>query len=308
MSTHLVLIQALSPIHCGTGQAISGIDLPIAREKPTGIPLIPGSSIKGVLRAQPGGYDAAAEGKSEAKERHILAFGPDTDKASEHAGAVQFGDAHLLFLPVRSVRGTFAWVTSPYLLKRFARDAKECNLTWSPTSITEVIDKKALVTGKCLKVRVQTQEKVVFEDFDFEAQNSEQLTTFAKAFGASLFGEKEAADIKHFVDRVCVVSDDVMRVLSRVGMEVVARNRISNETKTVEKGALWTEEALPVESILSGLLVANAIKVTHPTRKEATKEATAEQLVEHVKSLCEGAIQLGGKATIGRGVCKMEVL
>ncbi len=38
MSARLLLLHALSPIHCGTGQSVSGIDLPIAREKATNIP------------------------------------------------------------------------------------------------------------------------------------------------------------------------------------------------------------------------------------------------------------------------------
>ncbi|MCS6900514.1 MAG: type III-B CRISPR module RAMP protein Cmr4 [Myxococcales bacterium] len=294
MSVHLLLLHALSPIHCGTGQAISGIDLPIAREKPTGIPLIPGSSIKGVLRAQPGGYDLIHD-KPKAKDIHLTAFGPEVENASEYAGAVQFGDAHLLFLPIRSVRGTFAWVTSPYLLRRFSRDLQERGLDRAPT--LDVQDREALVTGTRLVIQVQNQDRVVFEDFDFRTRASQELTTFARRFGEHLFGEQAQEEIRHFVDRVCVVNDDVFRVLARIGMEVVSRNRISNETRTVEKGALWTEEALPIESILVGLMV-----VTPVSRK-----FTENQLKDHVKGLCKGAIQLGGKATVGRGVCKAEV-
>src|SRR6185503_12686922 len=52
MITRLTLIHAMSPLHPGTGQSVGAIDLPIARERPTGIPLIPGSSIKGALRAR----------------------------------------------------------------------------------------------------------------------------------------------------------------------------------------------------------------------------------------------------------------
>lgn len=295
MSTHLLLVHALSPIHCGTGQAISGIDLPIAREKPTGTPLIPGSTLKGVLRAQPGGY-TVSNGKPEASKPHLAAFGPETANASDHAGGVQFGDVHLLFLPVRSVRGTFAWVTSPHLIRRFARDLAECNLDWAaPPSPTR--DSDALVTGDRLLVKIENKERVVFEDFDFDATKSEPLKKFATTIGQAIFGKDATGDVQHFADRVCVVADDVMRVLGRVGMEIVARNRINNETKTVEKGALWTEEALPIESVLTGLLV--------PTPVNGDDGAA---LVRHVKGLCRGPIQLGGKGTIGRGLCRVEVL
>ncbi len=292
MSSHLALIHALSPIHCGTGQAISGIDLPIAREKPTGTPLVPGSTLKGVLRAHPGGYQP----DETPKNIHLAVFGPITANASEYAGAVQFADAHLVFLPIRSVRGTFAWVTSPHLLRRLARDLRECKRDWKVPS-DDVQGNEALVASERLIVKIGSKERVVFEDFDFDASKSAELKTFAQSIGEALFGKDAKDEIQHFVDRVCIVGDDVMRVLDRVGMEVMARNSIKDDTKTVASGALWTEEALPTETILSGLLLAT------PVRGE-----DAATLVAHVKELCNGPIQLGGKATVGRGMCHVEVL
>ena len=43
-------IYTLTPTHCGTGQAAGAVDLPIAREAHTGLPLIPASSLKGIAR------------------------------------------------------------------------------------------------------------------------------------------------------------------------------------------------------------------------------------------------------------------
>lgn len=300
MSTHLILVHALSPLHCGTGQAVSGIDLPIAREKPTGIPLIPGSSLKGVLRAHPNGYELEPNDKKrQASVVHLAAFGPETENASEFAGAVQFGDAHLLFLPIRSVRGTFAWVTCPHILRRLARDVRGCNVGWSVPSVAALPDQEALVASKeRLGVKIQGKERIVFEDFDFSPRTAQELTAFAQGVGGSLYGKEAKEDVQHFVERVCVVSDDVFRVLGRVGMEVVARNRISNESKTVERGALWTEEALPAETILTGLLTTTVVR---PKPKE-------EEILAHVKALSKNPMQIGGKATVGRGVCKVEVL
>jgi len=94
-----------------------------------------------------------------------------------------------------------------------------------------------------------------------------------------------------------------MHVLLRLGMEVTTRNRIDSETKTVAKGALWTEEALPVESVLVGCLATQTV-----ARGKSRQRYSEEQLIEHVRSLCGRAIQIGGKASIGRGVCRMEVL
>lgn len=96
------LIRALSPLHAGTGQAAGIVDLPIARYKATGIPFVPGSSIKGVRR------DARRARAEEDSPELLAVFGPDTANAGEHAGALVVGDARLLALPVRSFRGTFA--------------------------------------------------------------------------------------------------------------------------------------------------------------------------------------------------------
>ena len=105
MKTQPFLLHALSPIHAGTGHAVDVIDLPIARQRATGIPFVPGPSIKGVLRESHRTTDPADTWRA--------IFGPDTANASDHAGALVVGDALLLALPVRSFKGTFAWVTSP---------------------------------------------------------------------------------------------------------------------------------------------------------------------------------------------------
>lgn len=297
-STHLYLLHALSPIHCGTGQSISGIDLPIAREKPTGIPLVPGSSFKGVLRAAPGGYDAHRE----AKDLHVAAFGPTTENAADYAGAVQFSDANLLLLPMRSVRGTFAWTVAPYMLRRLARDVAETGLGWDVPWSVGVEGTSCLVTGDRLVVEAGKRRRVVLDDFDFEPTPSAELTKLGRQLGEALFGAEAKDEIGFLVDRLCVVADDVMRVLVRVGMEVTARNRLDDDTKTVARGALWTEEALPVESVLAGVIVSTPVGRGDRKRYDDTK------LLEHVRSLCTSAIQVGGKATVGRGVCRATVL
>ena len=42
-------LHAVTPVHVGSGRGIGYIDLPVAREKVTDWPYIPGSSIKGVM-------------------------------------------------------------------------------------------------------------------------------------------------------------------------------------------------------------------------------------------------------------------
>ena len=91
-------------------------DLPIQRDRTTGYPIIQASGVKGSLRAE-------ADGKMAPPQDFLAVFGPDTNHASDYAGALSCGDACVLLFPVRSLAGVFAWVTSLEALARFERAA-----------------------------------------------------------------------------------------------------------------------------------------------------------------------------------------
>jgi CRISPR-associated protein Cmr4 len=48
----LLYLTAVSPVHNGSGQGLGAIDNPIMRQRDTNLPIIQGSSIKGVLRTE----------------------------------------------------------------------------------------------------------------------------------------------------------------------------------------------------------------------------------------------------------------
>jgi len=295
MTTRLTLIHAMSPLHAGTGQSVGAIDLPIARERPTGVPLIPGSSIKGALRAR---------SKDAQMTRDV--FGPDTAASSEHSGSVQLSDAHLLLLPVRSVRGTFAWVTSQYLMRRFAREAREAafQLATLPGSPGET---GCCVLNDTLPISAGQGRKVVLEDLDFtvEPAHEARLRAFATALGEILFpqGSADFQDWRNsLTGRICLIHDDMMSFLLDTATEVNAHIRLDSDTKTVQRGALWYQESLPVESVLAGIVVAADVNATNGRSKR-----TATELLDHVASLTKGLVQLGGKATTGQGSCFVRI-
>lgn len=98
--------------------------------------------------------------------------------------------------------------------------------------------------------------------------------------------------------RLCVVHDDVMTFLSEHATDVVARIALQEDTKTVKKGGLWYEESLPTESILVGLVYIQPVKQVGKTSAELMDKATP---------LMNVSIQLGGKATVGRGRCQLRL-
>ncbi len=286
MNARLYFVHALSPLHAGIGQGSGVIDLPIAREKATGLPFLPGSSVKGVLRD---GSDTVLR---------TAVFGPDTNNASDHAGAIQVADARLLLLPVRSLRGTFAWVTSPYVLQRFDRDARDVGLTNLP-ALPQIADDAecATSTSSALKLDVRGSERVVLEDLDLRPTPSEVVNQWAEWLGRNALGGDPALQ-SLISGRLCVVHDDLLGFLLTTALEVTARVRLALETKTVERGALWYEEALPAETVLAGLVAATP---------NAKGNATAEQVFGVLANASAHALQFGGKATVGRGLCRIRL-
>lgn len=299
----LLFVHALSPLHAGTGQSIGAIDLAIARDRATQFPYLPGSSLKGSLR------DVAEQ--SGIKDSVKILFGPTLRKdesPSDHAGALVVSDANLLLLPVRSVVGTFAWVTSPYLLHRFRRDVEAAGLSGvlkipPDKDLPKDLAGCSVGTGRALIAQVsdfkstKNEDKVLFEDLDFVPQQHASIDAFASELGKLLFPDDPFWQ-QSLAKRLCVVHDDVMTFLSEHATDVVARIALEQDKKTVAGGALWYEESLPTESILVSLLHAQTIRAQ---RLDAT------QCLAQVQSLVRErpSIQLGGKATIGRGRCRL---
>ncbi len=284
-NTRLLLVHALSPLHAGTGQGVGVIDLPIAREKATDLPFLPGSSIKGTLRAA---------GDEKLREQ---VFGPETVEADKFAGATQFTDGRLLLLPVRSLVGTFAWVTSPYLLRRFARDAAEAQeLPALPQGIPAAaqVGQCGVVQSGCALTLAGSARQVVLEDLELSAQSDATIDGWAKWLATCLF-PNDSEWQQQLQARLCVVHDDVLSFLLSTATEITTRIRLLEETKTVKKGGLWYEEALPTETVLAGLVVA-----TPPVRNGIA----VGDVFSEIRRLTAGTLQFGGKATVGRGLCR----
>ena len=277
MTTKPYLLHALSPLHAGTGHAADVIDRPTARRKATGSPFVPGSSIKGVLRDARGAADGAKDPKLEA------VFGPPTTNASDHAGALVVGDARLLALPVRSFRGTFAWTTSPLLLALARRD-----LVAAP-AVPSIQDRGAKVVpgSVCLH-----QRRLYLEDLDLPTDEVSEIAPWA-----ALLAPLVSLDDDIFTKRFAVVDDETMTFLWETSTQVDARVRIDASTRTVASGALWLEESLPPETLLVGLLAGDQ------SRKPGV-QMKPEQVLDHALP-GEQVLQFGGKATVGRGRCRI---
>jgi CRISPR-associated protein Cmr4 len=291
-NTRLIFVHALSPLHAGTGQGTGVIDLPIAREKATNLPILPGSSLKGTLRARCENADDC---------RRV--FGPDMEERQSddsHASSAQFSDQRLLLLPIRSLAGTFAWVTSPYILQRFARDIADVQLSLPDAPILTLPDDDSSCAVASDTSKIKVDNNVYLEDLKFEkVQISKDAKVWAEWIADRVFPRPSEANWRTMlIERFCIVHDDVFNFLVDVDTEVTARIRLQDDAKTVQDGALWYEEALPTETILSGIVLAM------PTKQA---NIAVDKVFEVLQKLMDKPLQFGGKATVGRGMCRVHL-
>lgn len=144
-----------TPLHVGAGASVGAIDQPIQRERHTGFPVIPGSSIKGVLRDHLATLD---------EEVIDDLFGTGSEGKEFAAGKISFGEAKLLAFPVRSAKGAFAFAVSPLTLSRFARDAaRTLQVPAAPKDMTCLAGSKVVIPGKNAAVLEEYRFNVIGE-------------------------------------------------------------------------------------------------------------------------------------------------
>lgn len=282
MKTRAYLLHALSPLHAGTGQSVDVIDLPIARMRATGMPYVPGSSVKGVLR------DASTNHQDKVTTQVI--YGPETNPEDDerHAGAIMVGDARLLALPLRSFKGTFAWVTSPLLLTLASRDMREGDFT--VPDVPRITETGAWVASKS-KAKNVHNGKIYLEDIDLNVKEDPKVGAWAKLIAELVSPEHSEMVSQRFI----VVDDESMTFFWETGTQIETRIRLDSTTRVVAKRALWMEECLPPESILIGLMAAERSRHRdHPMQAQEVMNAALGQ---------PRTLQFGGKATVGRGRC-----
>jgi CRISPR-associated protein Cmr4 len=291
-TTRIYWLHALTPMHIGAGRGEGYIDLPLAREQLTKYPYVPGSSVKGVF--------AEACGATDEKRRTDTllqaAFGRAGDDAS-NAGALAFTDARLVCLPVPSLYGTFAWCTCPFVLTRLQRDLQAAGLDprVPPPQPTSGF---ALTTDKCKLSIGPDAPKAYLLDLEISVKSHPGGIAWGQMLAEWLF-PNEATWQTLFMERFLIVDDDTFSFLATTATEVQPHIRIEAEQKRVADGALWYEESLPAETILAGLVWCDRVY------------GVAGIAGEDVLGLCSSktgaeAVQIGGKASVGKGLTELR--
>ena len=291
-----VFLYAISPVHVGAGQAIGVIDNPIQRERHTKHPSFAGSGIKGAVR-----HSWKALGGDEALINRIL--GPDSNSSDLHAGAVSFGDAQTLCLPIRSLRGGFVYATCPQALARAQRLLNMVGNTadWPSLSVAE---------GHCLIInpnllagtdKDKDKGKLHLEAFEYIAKESEDLGKLASNLAERALPASDAYAYfraKLTTDLV-VLSDTDFAYFAENAMLIEPHVRIDPDTGSAADGGLFYTENLPPEALMIAPLMASKTR----SGKDDIEVGGVEGVMYKVKKLIDGKLlQIGGDATTGRGL------
>ncbi len=293
MPNRLVLLHALSPVHIGTGSGIGYIDLPLARETHTNWPYAPGSAIKGVMSDHHGASDPAQR-RTAPILRAAFGVADDGESTGSNSGALVFSDANLLLLPIRSIYGTFAWATCPLALSRFGRDLEATGRVVPPLLFPSDSHAYLVETPRsALLAATPGDARTIFlADADIQTEPSASAFTWANSLADLLFSPGSPWRAM-FLSRFVVLPDNMFSFFAERGTEVSTRVQIDPVTNTVARGALWTEESLPPETVLAGICWCD-----HVYHRAA--EFPPATLLDH---FCKGdySLQIGGKATVGKG-------
>lgn len=277
MKTCIFHLQNITALHSGVGQGVGVVDLPIARAKATNLPIVAGSSIKGVLRD---------ELQIDNDDKNIL-FGKDKD--ADFAGAIAFGDANLLILPIRSFAGVVAYATCPFILRQYKRDVG------GNTAIPELNNNRAWVVDNS---NLLIDDKVVLEDLDIVAEKQNLADDWANQIATAIY-PKSTEWQTEFKKRFVILPDSIFSFLADTATEIRTRIRINRETRVVQDGALWTEENLPADSVLWGVLGVSE-------SRDKNNKKSADELAGLLPK-DEINLQIGGKHTVGRGFCRLLI-
>lgn len=287
-----VFLYAVSPVHMGAGQAVGIIDNPIQRERHTGHPCFAGSGIKGAVR-----HGFKALGGDEALANRL--FGPDAGSSDLHAGALSFGDAQLVALPVRSLKGGYVYATCAQALARAQRLLGLVSKagTWKVPVVAEgqgLLANPALLSG----------DKLHLEAFEYVAKVSQDLPAIGADLAArglppgdgyAFFAEKLKTDL-------VILSDSDFSYFAQHAMLVEPHVRIDEKTGTASDGGLFYTENLPPESLMIAPLMASQTRSGKDT-------LPAEVVMSQIKAVLHGRLlQIGGDATTGRGLVVASVV
>lgn len=304
----ILLLFTRTPLHVGAGSSVGAIDQPVIRERHTGFPVVPATSLKGTFADEWNVRNG--DGKIERSGDGQWLFG-STDANSAWAGALQFSEARLIAFPLRSARGSFAWITCSLMLARASRDGvsgikalAEAEAKCFANSDGDSRASFAADGPLALKAKDGSSGKtqIVLEEYTFT--HAGELPDSLTSELAKLLPEDSVwTEIK---DRLVILSNGMMSYFAKNACEVAQHVRIDDETGTAAGGALFNQENVPSETMFYSVL--HALDERTPDKaKEDRRKAKAALETFHAKVGERKVFQFGGDASTGLGFCTVKL-
>ncbi len=274
MNKMTLTLFARTPVHVGAGNSVGAVDSPVQRERHTKIPIIPGSSLKGVIS------DLWNDADFNRTEKGKELFGEDDQNADAKAGSLLIGEARVLAFPVRSAKGMFAWITCPLVLRRFKR---ETGTNFEVPSVDDKEKEEWALTFENSSVTLD--KKVILEEYVFDVLDQAPDQKIVEEFKELVMKDPVWSGIEK---QLVIVSDEIFQHFCEHACEVVTRIKVDDATGVVVDGALFNLEQVPSETLFYTTVLSAKAGVLEPLK---------ERLEE------EKIIQVGGDATTGLGFC-----
>lgn len=293
----IIFFEAITPVHMGAGSSLSHIDLPIQRNQVTNLPIFQSSGVKGALRAW---TREACNRDEDCLKKLNLIFGPEPggdDSQEDRAGLLGITDAELLLFPVASEPGVFSFVTCPYLVGLFNTKMSEADLL--STDFDFLQKDYSISDGQILVNRLYEGTGHTHWLLDMplriSAAHEDDMSRLSSLISFLAFNGNGFMR-GHLEKNLVMVSNEMFRDLTTQATEVRNRIRINPDTGIVQEGALWTEELLPLHSLLYSLTFFSG----------RTSSLSPSDGYSFIKStaLSGNICQLGGDQSLGHGVVR----
>ncbi|MHB1644887.1 MAG: type III-B CRISPR module RAMP protein Cmr4 [Candidatus Acididesulfobacter diazotrophicus] len=305
-NTSILSLYAISPIHAGSGAAVSTVDLPIQRERITNYPCIQASALKGAMRSHFRDFISKKDRyhKSDSNKELInYIFGSDEqDKWSKNddsmPGAISVSDAKLLAFPMRSNIAPFVCVICPTIIKRLKRDLEFAGLYLNDDDALSKPDLSNVLSGVINDTAIvikgnfkdENSAAIILEDAVVKINTQEPINI---NFINDNFPE---------IDYLLLISDEMFDYCISNCTEIQTNVKINSETGTSQDGALRYQEFLPSDTLLYS--VVNFKDQRAETKIENYLKANI--IKNYVEDIIKEFIQIGGGETLGKGICKIK--
>jgi CRISPR-associated protein Cmr4 len=259
MNHNTIYMYLIAPLHTG-GATQEGNLLGIARESHTEIPYVPSSTIRGKLRSL-----TAANHLSKLWGNTIddVTNGGDTNLSQ---GALWIGDASILWMPVPSLSHGVVWVTSPLLLRRWAR-------LNAPNSQIPAEYSTNVAPGK----------PVYLKDAILKVKDLQKWSDWQQFLPTQSTTQTSIQNIVVLPDRHCA---------TLIQMSLWRQVKIKLDEHKVVDGGFRYEEAIPPDTLMY-----------FPWGITSQANGTGASAMEDLKHLLieYPILQIGGQESLGRG-------